>query len=65
MKTLRRKKSRRDRVAALLGDYLKFKAVKGIAKRAPLKPLAIVGAAAGAAGIVAARKRGDSSPAAA
>jgi hypothetical protein len=82
MKTLRRKKSRRERATALLGDYLKVKAAtkvakgtgkaakgtavvkasKGAAKRAPLKPLAIVGAI-GAAGIVAARRRGSGTPA--
>ena len=82
MKTLRRKKSRRDRAAALAGDYLKVKAAqkaakgagkavkgtavvkasKGAAKRAPLKPLAIVGAI-GAAALVAAKRRNGSTPA--
>jgi hypothetical protein len=82
MKTLRRKKSRRERATALLGDYLKVKAAskaakgagkavkgtamvkagKGAARRAPLKPLAIAGAL-GAAGLVAARRRGGGTPA--
>jgi hypothetical protein len=82
MKTLRRKKTRRQRATALLGDYLKVKtaqkaakgatraakgtavvkASQGAAKRTPIKPLAIAGAI-GAAGLIAARRRGGGSPA--
>ena len=65
MKMIRRKKSRRERAISLLSDYLKVKAAskvaKTAAKRAPVKPLAIAGAVgAGAAGLIAAKRRGGS-----
>ena len=51
MKTLRRKKSRRERATALLGDYLKVKAAQKAAKGAgkAVKGTAVVKASKGAA----------------
>jgi hypothetical protein len=57
MPTIRRRKSKRSRVANFLGTYLKFKAVKTVAGKTPLKWAPILGAI-GAAGAFAAKRRG-------
>ena len=58
--TLRRRKSRKDRVLAFLGTYLKFKAVtkavKGLGKVAAKKPAVPVVAGTGVVAVVAAKK---------
>jgi hypothetical protein len=59
MPTIRRRKSKRSRVTHFLGTYLKFKAVKKVVSRTPLKWAPLVGAI-GAAGAFAARRRGGS-----